>query len=153
MATPYLPAADRYDRPALYRRCGRSGVKLPLISLGLWHNFGDVDVFATGRAIVRRAFDLGITHFDLANNYGPPAGAAETQLGALLKNTFGAWRDELVIATNPTMSGEATALFLADRVRDRLKVTRLASGLPVGADLEHADELTLGRAYLGRREI
>jgi L-glyceraldehyde 3-phosphate reductase len=99
MATPYLPAADRYDRPALYRRCGRSGVKLPLISLGLWHNFGDVDVFATGRAIVRRAFDLGITHFDLANNYGPPPGSAEENFGKLLRLDLAAHRDELIIST------------------------------------------------------
>ncbi len=99
MATPYLPAADRYDRPALYRRCGRSGVKLPLISLGLWHNFGDVDIFATGRAIVRRAFDLGITHFDLANNYGPPPGSAEENFGKLLRLDLAAHRDELIIST------------------------------------------------------
>ena len=99
MATPYLPAADRYERPALYRRCGRSGVKLPLISLGLWHNFGDVDVFANGRAIVRRAFDLGITHFDLANNYGPPPGSAEENFGKLLHLDLAAHRDELIIST------------------------------------------------------
>ena len=95
MATSYLPAADRYDRPSLYRRCGRSGMKLPLISLGLWHNFGDVDVFATGRALVRRAFDLGITHFDLANNYGPPPGSAEENFGKLLRLDLAAHRDEL----------------------------------------------------------
>ncbi|MEI6051931.1 MAG: aldo/keto reductase, partial [Opitutaceae bacterium] len=96
---PYLPAADRYARPALYRRCGQSGVKLPLISLGLWHNFGDVDVFSTGRAIVRRAFDLGITHFDLANNYGPPPGSAEENFGKLLRLDFTSHRDELIIST------------------------------------------------------
>ncbi len=96
---PYLPAADRYARPALYRRCGKSGVKLPLISLGLWHNFGGVDAFETGRAIVRRAFDLGVTHFDLANNYGPPPGSAEENFGKLLRLDLAAHRDELIIST------------------------------------------------------
>lgn len=95
----YLPAADRYARPALYRRCGRSGVKLPLISLGLWHNFGGVDQFETGRAIVRRAFDLGVTHLDLANNYGPPPGSAEENFGRILRADFAAHRDELIIST------------------------------------------------------
>jgi L-glyceraldehyde 3-phosphate reductase len=95
----YLPAADRYARPALYRRCGQSGVKLPLISLGLWHNFGGVDAFETGRAIVRRAFDLGVTHFDLANNYGPPPGSAEENFGKLLRLDLAAHRDELIIST------------------------------------------------------
>jgi L-glyceraldehyde 3-phosphate reductase len=95
----YLPAADRYTRPALYRRCGQSGVKLPLISLGLWHNFGGVDAFETGRAIVRRAFDLGVTHFDLANNYGPPPGSAEENFGKLLRLDLAAHRDELIIST------------------------------------------------------
>ena len=97
--SPYLPAADRYARPALYRRCGQSGVKLPLISLGLWHNFGGVDAFETGRAIVRRAFDLGVTHFDLANNYGPPPGSAEENFGQLLRLDLAAHRDELIIST------------------------------------------------------
>ena len=96
---PYLPAADRYARPALYRRCGKSGVKLPLISLGLWHNFGGVDAFETGRAIVRRAFDLGVTHFDLANNYGPPPGSAEENFGKLLRLDLTAHRDELILST------------------------------------------------------
>ncbi len=95
----YLPAADRYARPALYRRCGKSGVKLPLISLGLWHNFGGVDVFETGRAIVRRAFDLGVTHIDLANNYGPPPGSAEENFGKILRADLAAHRDELIIST------------------------------------------------------
>jgi L-glyceraldehyde 3-phosphate reductase len=95
----YLPAADRYADPALYRRCGRSGVKLPLISLGLWHNFGGVDVFETGRAIVRRAFDLGVTHIDLANNYGPPPGSAEENFGKILRADLAAHRDELIIST------------------------------------------------------
>ena len=73
----HVPAADRYSNPALYRRCGRSGLKLPLLSLGLWHNFGGVDNFPNARGLVLRAFDQGITHFDLANNYGPPPGSAE----------------------------------------------------------------------------
>ena len=76
----YLPASKRYDE-MLYRRCGRSGIDLPAISLGLWHNFGGADVFENAPAMVRRAFDLGITHFDLANNYGPPPGSAEETFG------------------------------------------------------------------------
>jgi L-glyceraldehyde 3-phosphate reductase len=82
-----------------YRRCGRSGVLLPVISLGLWHNFGGVDVFENSRAMLRRAFDLGITHFDLANNYGPPPGSAEENFGRILKDDFAAYRDELIIST------------------------------------------------------
>jgi len=95
----YSPAPTRYDNPTLYRRCGRSGIKLPLISLGLWHNFGGVDVYENGRAIVRRAFDLGITHFDLANNYGPPPGSAEENFGKILHADLAAHRDELIIST------------------------------------------------------
>ncbi len=94
----WTAAESRYDKLA-YRRCGRSGLKLPPISLGLWHNFGDVDVCATGRAIVRRAFDLGVTHFDLANNYGPPPGSAEQSFGRILKLDLAPYRDELVIST------------------------------------------------------
>jgi len=82
-----------------YRRVGRSGLLLPAISLGLWHNFGGVDDFENGRAMVRRAFDLGITHFDLANNYGPPPGSAETNFGEILRLDFAAHRDELIIST------------------------------------------------------
>jgi L-glyceraldehyde 3-phosphate reductase len=82
-----------------YRRCGNSGVQLPAISLGLWHNFGGVDVFENYRDILRTAFDNGITHFDLANNYGPPAGSAEENFGSLLKKDFAPYRDELVIST------------------------------------------------------
>ncbi len=82
-----------------YRRCGRSGLLLPAISLGLWHNFGGVDDFETCRAMLRRAFDLGITHFDLANNYGPPPGSAEENFGRILKDDFAAHRDELIIST------------------------------------------------------
>jgi L-glyceraldehyde 3-phosphate reductase len=94
----YLPLDQRYDAMT-YRRTGRSGLLLPAISLGLWHNFGGVDKLETGRAILRRAFDLGVTHFDLANNYGPPAGSAETNFGTLLKQDFANHRDELIIST------------------------------------------------------
>ncbi|MBW8781746.1 MAG: L-glyceraldehyde 3-phosphate reductase [Verrucomicrobia bacterium] len=95
----YSPAPSRYSNPALYRRCGRSGIQLPLISLGLWHNFGGVDVYETGRAIVRRAFDLGITHFDLANNYGPPPGSAEESFGRMLHDDLAPYRDEIIVST------------------------------------------------------
>jgi L-glyceraldehyde 3-phosphate reductase len=95
---PYVPADDRYDR-MLYRRTGRSGLKLPAISLGLWWNFGHDRPLETSRAIVRRAFDLGITHFDLANNYGPPYGSAEETFGALMRSDLRPFRDELVIST------------------------------------------------------
>lgn len=95
----YSPASTRYDSPAFYRRCGRSGVRLPLISLGLWHNFGANDSFENAHAIARRAFDLGITCFDLANNYGPPDGSAEETFGRILRESLGRWRDELIITT------------------------------------------------------
>ena len=95
---PYFPAEDRYER-MLYRRTGRSGLKLPAISLGLWWNFGHDRPLETSRAIVRRAFDLGVTHFDLANNYGPPYGSAEENFGALLRQDLRPFRDELVIST------------------------------------------------------
>jgi L-glyceraldehyde 3-phosphate reductase len=88
----------RYDTMQ-YRRTGRSGLRLPAISLGLWHNFGGVDSFENGLAMVRRAFDLGITHFDLANNYGPPPGSAETNFGEILRREFAAHRDEMIIST------------------------------------------------------
>lgn len=94
----YLPDSARYDTMT-YTRCGRSGISLPSVSLGLWHNWGDVDPFSTGRAIVRRAFDLGITHFDLANNYGPPPGSAEANFGRILKHDLRPYRDELIIST------------------------------------------------------
>jgi L-glyceraldehyde 3-phosphate reductase len=94
----YLPAGDRYDRMT-YNRCGRSGLLLPAVSLGLWQNFGGDRPLETSRAIVRRAFDLGITHFDLANNYGPPYGSAEETFGALLQKDLAPFRDELVIST------------------------------------------------------
>jgi L-glyceraldehyde 3-phosphate reductase len=94
----YLPADDRYERMP-YRRCGRSGLLLPAVSLGLWHNFGHDRPLETGRAILRRAFDLGITHFDLANNYGPPYGSAEENFGRILAADFRPFRDELIIST------------------------------------------------------
>jgi len=94
----YAANEQRYDTMQ-YRRTGRSGLLLPAISLGLWHNFGGVDDFENGSAMVRRAFDLGITHFDLANNYGPPPGSAETNFGEILRRDFAAHRDELIIST------------------------------------------------------
>lgn len=93
-----MPSSDRYDNMT-YNRCGRSGLKLPAISLGLWHNFAGVDPFETSRAMVLRAFDLGITHFDLANNYGPPPGSAEENMGRILAGDLAAHRDELIIST------------------------------------------------------
>src|SRR5262249_3398111 len=96
--TKATAAADRYERMP-YRRCGRSGLLLPAISLGLWQNFGGDRPLETSRAIVRRAFDLGITHLDLANNYGPPYGSAEETFGALLRQDLAPYRDELVIST------------------------------------------------------
>lgn len=94
----YFPSSDRYNTMP-YRRSGNSGVKLPVISLGLWHNFGDVDNYLNSRQMVLRAFDLGITHFDLANNYGPPPGTAETTFGRILKEDLLSYRDELIIST------------------------------------------------------
>lgn len=94
----YNASATRYDNMK-YNRTGKSGLLLPAISLGLWHNFGGNDLFENGRAMARRAFDLGITHFDLANNYGPPAGSAEESFGQILKKDFAPYRDEMVIST------------------------------------------------------
>ncbi len=94
----HVAAPNRYDGMK-YNRCGRSGLKLPAISLGWWYNFGGVDDFENARAMARRAFDLGVTHFDLANNYGPPPGSAEETLGKLLREDFGPYRDELIIST------------------------------------------------------
>ena len=94
----YHPDAARYD-DAPFRRCGRSGLVLPPISLGLWHNFGGADVFETGRAVIRRAFDRGVTHFDLANNYGPPYGSAEENFGQIFAKDFSTLRDELIISS------------------------------------------------------
>ena len=95
---PYLASDTRYDS-MIYNRVGRSGLKLPAISLGWWYNFGSRDLLENGRAIARRAFDLGVTHFDLANNYGPPPGSAEDNFGTLFKQDFQPYRDELVIST------------------------------------------------------
>jgi L-glyceraldehyde 3-phosphate reductase len=94
----YVFDAKRYDG-AQFRRCGRSGIVLPAVSLGLWQNFGGVDVFETGRAVIRRAFDRGVTHFDLANNYGPPYGSAEENFGEILRKDFRNYRDELIISS------------------------------------------------------
>jgi L-glyceraldehyde 3-phosphate reductase len=98
-STPiYKPAENRYDS-MLYRRCGKSGLQLPALSLGLWHNFGGVDCLETGREILHHAFDHGITHFDLANNYGPPPGSAEESFGLIFDQDFRPFRDELIIST------------------------------------------------------
>ncbi len=94
----YTADSGRYDG-MIYRRCGQSGLNLPAISLGFWHNFGGVDTFENARLMTRKAFDLGITHFDLANNYGPPPGSAEETLGRLLRTDFSSYRDELIIST------------------------------------------------------
>jgi L-glyceraldehyde 3-phosphate reductase len=94
----YLPSVNRYTS-MIYNYCGKSGLKLPAISLGLWHNFGDVDNFDNSRQILLKAFDAGITHFDLANNYGPPPGSAEKNFGVILKNNLKNYRDELIIST------------------------------------------------------
>ncbi|MFY0686970.1 MAG: L-glyceraldehyde 3-phosphate reductase [Cyclobacteriaceae bacterium] len=96
--TAYQPAEDRY-KGMKYRRCGKSGIQLPALSLGLWHNFGDIDVFHNGRMILRKAFDLGIIHWDLANNYGPPFGSAEENFGRMYRKDFQSHRQELFIST------------------------------------------------------
>jgi len=101
---PYLADPDRYARPDFYARCGKSGLLLPRISLGLWHNFGEVDSFEAAREIVLRAFDLGVTHFDLANNYGPPPGSAESNFGKMLASDLAPHRDELIISTKAGFS-------------------------------------------------
>jgi L-glyceraldehyde 3-phosphate reductase len=98
METAYIPDPARYDH-ATFRRCGKSGLVLPAITLGLWQNFGGADVFETGRAMIRRAFDRGVTHFDLANNYGPPYGSAEENFGVILRKDFRGLRNELVVST------------------------------------------------------
>lgn len=95
----YAAAPNRYASGMVYRRTGRSGIDLPAISLGLWHNFGGADVFENGRAILRRAFDLGVTHFDLANNYGPPPGSAEENFGRILASDFRPYRDEMIVSS------------------------------------------------------
>ena len=101
----YVAAADRYTNGMQYRRTGRSGLDLPVLSLGFWHNFGDDKPFETQRAIVRRAFDLGITHFDLANNYGPPYGSAEINFGRLVREDLRPYRDEIVVSTKAGWGG------------------------------------------------
>ena len=95
----YIAQPDRYEGTMRYRRCGRSGLDLPLLSLGYWHNFGDYKPFDEQRAIARRAFDLGITHHDLANNYGPPYGSAETNFGRLMREDLAPYRDEMIVST------------------------------------------------------
>ncbi len=95
----YTASPTRYDQPEFYRNCGRSGLKLPKFSLGLWHNFGGVDAYENSRALVLGAFDRGITHFDLANNYGPPPGSAEETFGRMMHNDLAGYRDELVVST------------------------------------------------------
>ena len=95
----YVAAEDRYEKKMPYRRCGRSGIELPEVSLGLWQNFGDDRTIDTQRAILRRAFDLGVTHFDLANNYGPPYGSSEINFGRILREDLRPYRDELIIST------------------------------------------------------
>jgi len=99
MIDQYVPDPERYDGRMPYRRCGTRGLKLPAVSLGFWHNFGDDKPIANMRSIMRTAFDLGITHFDLANNYGPPYGSSEINAGRILREDFSPWRDELVIST------------------------------------------------------
>ncbi len=94
----YLPLESRYEK-IRYNRCGNSGLMLPAVSLGFWHNFGGINSFENGRAIVRRAFDLGVTHFDLANNYGPPPGSAEENFGQIMEKDFRCYRDEMVISS------------------------------------------------------
>ena len=94
----YVAAPSRYET-MLFRQCGKSGLKLPALSLGLWHNFGDTTPLEKQRSLLRTAFDLGITHFDLANNYGPPFGASEINFGTLLAQDFKPYRDELIIST------------------------------------------------------
>ncbi len=129
----YIPNVNRYEQMD-YRRCGQSGLKLPAISLGLWHNFGQLDDFENARQLIHRAFDLGITHFDLANNYGPPAGSAEENYGKILKQDFsGFLRDELIISTKagyrmwPGPYGEwGSRKYLISSLDQSLKRTGLA---------------------------
>ena len=99
MYSIYTPDSGRYDGRMPYRRCGRSGLLLPAMSLGLWQNFGDDKPLGVQRAIIRRAFDAGITHFDLANNYGPPYGQAEINFGTIFRQDLAPFRDELIIST------------------------------------------------------
>ncbi|RPH99818.1 MAG: L-glyceraldehyde 3-phosphate reductase [Calditrichaeota bacterium] len=127
----YIANSDRYESMT-YNRCGKSGLKLPVLSLGLWHNFGGVDIFETGRSMLRRAFDLGITHFDLANNYGPPPGSAEETWGRMMQLDFHPYRDELIISTKagyymwPGPYGEwGSKKYLISSLDQSLKRTKL----------------------------
>ena len=110
--TPRTPSPNRYDS-MLYRRCGKSGLKLPAVSLGLWHNFGDTDDRTVQRDIVLRAFDAGVTHFDLANNYGPPAGSAEVNFGQILKRDLAGYRDEAEENPAEARAGKAGLTYIS----------------------------------------
>ena len=129
----YVADAGRYDGTMRYRRSGRSGLDLPMLTLGFWHNFGDDRSFETQRAIARRAFDLGITHFDLANNYGPPYGSAEINAGRLLGSDFAAYRDELIVSTKagwdmwpgPYGQGGGSRKYLLSSLDQSLRRTQL----------------------------
>ena len=105
----YIPDEKRYESIP-YRRTGKSGLMLPAISLGLWHNFGEIDDYKTARNMIHRSFDMGITHFDLANNYGPPPGSAETVFGKMLKDGLGTYRDELIISTKAGLEDVARSV-------------------------------------------
>ena len=113
----YAAAPERYDRMQ-YNRCGRSGLHLPAVSLGLWHNFGGTEPLERGRAILRRAFDLGVTHFDLANNYGPPYGSAEENFGRIFRDDFVPYRDELVVSTKAGYDMWPCLLYTSPSPRD-----------------------------------
>src|SRR5438034_4525050 len=147
----YVPASDRYERMP-YRRTGRSGLLLPAISCGLWQNFGTERPLETSRAIVRRAFDLGITHFDLANNYGPPYGSAEENFGRLLQKDLAPYRDELVISTKagydmwPGPYGEwGSRKYLLASLDQSLGGTRLGSGRSAQDSEQLGDECSSSR--------
>jgi L-glyceraldehyde 3-phosphate reductase len=152
----YLPAKTRYESIP-YRRTGRSGLKLPAISLGLWQNFGEDKPLDTQRAILRRAFDLGITHFDLANNYGPPAGSAETNFGRLLREDFSSHRDELVISSKAgygmwdgpygTMGSRKYLLSSLDQSLNRMGVDYVDIFYSHRADPETPLEETMGALH------
>ena len=120
---PYAAAPSRYEK-MLYRTCGASGLKLPALSLGFWHNFGDSTPFAAQCAMLRQAFDLGITHFDLANNYGPPYGSAEANFGKCLRQDFRPYRDELIISTKAGWGYVARPLW------QRRQLAQIPSGKP-----------------------
>jgi hypothetical protein len=164
MADQYVPDSGRYDGRMPYRRCGRSGLKLPVVSLGFWHNFGDDKPLETQRAIMRRAFDLGITHFDLANNYGPPFGSAEINAGRILAEDFADLRDELVISSKagwdmwPGPYGDlgSRKYILAKRGAIRSGALRKPAGSLSALDIGHlskkVDEI-LCKAILGAARL